>query len=153
MAEQQSQNAVRYLPATWRDTMAVHELEKLSFAMDAWPLIELIYVLGAPGVDRWKAMLDKKLVGFIATDIRAKQRLAWIATIAVHPDHRGQGIGDKLIGLAEEHCGQPRMRLTVRASNFTAQALYHRRDYFQVDVWPRYYVDKEDAIVMEKLLG
>lgn len=140
-------------PSTLWDLNAVRELENLSFPLDAWPLIEMIGVLSLPSIERWKAVLDEKLVGFVAADIRRRQNLAWIATIAVHPDYRGRGIGGRLMQVAEDRCGMPRMRLSVRASNKAAQALYQGRGYEQIDVWPKYYQGDEDAIVMEKNLA
>jgi ribosomal protein S18 acetylase RimI-like enzyme len=131
----------------------VRELENVSFPLDAWPLIEMIGVLSLPSIERWKAEIDGKLVGFVAADIRRRQKVAWIATIAVHPDYRGQGIGGKLMDVAEQRAGQPRMRLSVRKGNAAAQKLYQGRGYEQIDVWPQYYQGDEDAIVMEKKLG
>jgi ribosomal-protein-alanine N-acetyltransferase len=143
---------IKYEPATLWDLNGVRDLERLSFELDSWPLIEMIGVLTLPSIDRWKAVADETLVGFVACDVRRSQRTAWIATVAVHPEYRGNGIGDRLMQIAEERCGMPRMRLSVRISNLGAQALYQRRGYTQVDVWPRYYVGGEDALVMEKLL-
>ena len=45
------------------------------------------------------------------------------------------------------------MRLSARASNREALRLYQARGYEQIDVWPKYYVGGEDAVVMEKVLG
>lgn len=148
----QDNQPIEYEPATLWDLGGVRELEKLSFELDSWPLLEMIGVLTLPSIDRWKAVASEQLVGFVACDVRRSQRTAWIATVAVHPDYRGRGIGDRLMQIAEERCGMSRMRLSVRISNGAAQALYSRRGYVQVDVWPRYYVGGEDAIVMEKLL-
>ncbi|MEX1248745.1 MAG: GNAT family N-acetyltransferase [Anaerolineales bacterium] len=144
---------IDYAPANLWDLNAIRQLENLSFELDAWPLIEMIGVLSLPGIERWKAQDGDKLVGFVAADIRRRQNLAWIATIAVHPDYRGQGIGAQLLKIAEERSGMPRMRLSVRAGNHAAQSLYQGRGYVQVDVWPRYYAGDEDAIVMEKILA
>jgi ribosomal-protein-alanine N-acetyltransferase len=140
------------LPANLWDLNAVRELEHLSFPLDAWPLIEMIGVLSLPSIERWKAELDGTLVGFIAADIRRRQQVAWIATIAVHPDYRGRGFGGELMAVAERRSGMPAMRLSVRASNKSAQRLYQGRGYEQIDVWPQYYSGDEDAIVMEKKL-
>lgn len=144
---------IEILPANLWDLNAVRELEHLSFPLDAWPLIEMIGVLSLPSIERWKAELNGKLVGFIAADIRRRQQVAWIATIAVHPDFRGRGIGGRLMHVAEQRAGLPRMRLSVRASNRSAQKLYQGRGYEQIDVWPKYYSGEEDAIVMEKKLA
>jgi ribosomal protein S18 acetylase RimI-like enzyme len=139
--------------ASLLDLNAVRELEDISFEQDAWPLIEMIGVLSLPSIERWKAVQADKLVGFVAADIRRRQNLAWIATIAVHPDHRGLGIGDALMQIVEDRAGMPAMRLSVRANNVNAMRLYQRRGYEQIDVWPDYYVGGEDAIVMEKKLA
>ena len=144
--------AIDFLPANLWDLNAIRQLERLSFELDAWPLIEMIGVLSLPSIERWKAMHSDRVVGFVAADVRRRQNVAWIATIAVHPDFRGRGIGDRLLALAEQRSGMPRMRLSVRASNRSAQRLYQRRGYQQIDVWPRYYTGDEDAIVMEKVL-
>lgn len=144
--------SIVFSPANLWDLNGVRQLEHLSFELDAWPLIEMIGVLSLPSIERWKAMDGDTLVGFVAADIRRREYLAWIATIAVHPGYRGRGIGGRLMEIAEERSGMPRMRLSVRASNRAAQKLYQTRGYTQYDVWPRYYAGGEDAIVMEKLL-
>jgi ribosomal-protein-alanine N-acetyltransferase len=145
-------DTIQFSPANLWDLNGVRQLEHLSFELDAWPLIEMIGVLSLPSIERWKAADADTLVGFVAADIRRREYLAWIATIAVHPDYRGLGIGGRLMQISEERCGMPRMRLSVRASNRTAQKLYQGRGYVQYDVWPSYYAGGEDAIVMEKLL-
>lgn len=141
-------------PAGLRDLSAIRELEQLSFPLDAWPLIEMISVLSLPSVLRWKAVEGEAedLVGFIAVDVRRRDHLAWIATIAVHPQRRGAGIGQALMAQAEAAVGVPRMRLSVRMSNEAAIALYEKRGYMRVDVWRKYYAGGEDALVMEKWL-
>ncbi len=141
------------VPAGLLDLNSIREVERLSFPLDGWPLIEMIGVLSLPSIERWKAMEKDKLVGFVAADIRRRQQLAWIATIAVHPDYRGRGIGAELMRKVEGLVGMPRMRLSVRAGNRVAQALYQSRGYEQIDVWPKYYHGGEDAIVMEKVLA
>lgn len=144
----------RLLPAGLRDLGAIRELEQLSFPLDAWPLIEMLGVLSLPSVLRWKAVEGEpeELVGFIAVDVRRRENLAWIATIAVHPQRRGAGIGQALMRQAEHSVAVPRMRLSVRMGNHVAIALYEKRGYQRVDVWPRYYNGGEDALVMEKWL-
>lgn len=143
---------IEFSSASLWDLNALRTLERLSFELDAWPLIEMIGVLSLPGIERWKATDGDKVVGFVAADVRRKQDLAWIATIAVHPEYRGRGIGGQLLDLAERRCGMSRMRLSVRRGNQSAQRLYQRRGYVQIDVWPQYYEGDEDAIVMEKVL-
>jgi ribosomal-protein-alanine N-acetyltransferase len=146
-------SSISILAATWRDLSAIQELDKLSFPLDAWPLIDMIGVLTFPNVVRFKATDGNRLVGFIAADIRRSKDTAWIATIAVHPDYRKQGIGSRLLEACEKRLDIARIRLTVRKSNRTAIELYNKHGYVQTTTWLRYYIDGEDGLVMEKYLS
>lgn len=139
--------------ANWRDLGAVNELEKLCFPLDAWPLIEIISVLTFPGVVRIKAMQGQTMVGFVAGERRHNEATGWIATICVHPELRGLGIGRALLDACETRMKMERVRLTVRASNREAVALYERCGYTQVGEWPRYYAGGEDGLLFEKAIG
>jgi len=139
-------------PATWRDVNALRHIEKLCFPKDGWPLWDLIGVLSLPDVVRLKANIDFDMVGFIAGDIRRREHLAWIATVGVLPEHRNKGIGSALIQACETQLSVPRVRLSVRASNLSAIRLYQSLGYQKIGLWPDYYFDHEDAVVMEKQL-
>ena len=75
-----------------------------------------------------------------------------ITTIAVHPDHRGRGVGELLlIGLIDEayDLGAQQLTLEVRVSNTTAQRLYNKYGFAEHGIRPRYYTDNnEDAVIM-----
>ncbi len=139
--------------AGWRDLMALRRLEDACFDLDAWPLIDLLGVLTVPGVVRLKAVVGDEMVGFVSGDIRQRERLGWITTIGVLPEHRRKGIANHLLDLCETGMGQPAVRLCVRKSNAGAIQLYLRRGYQQVAVWGRYYRGGEDALVLEKKLA
>ena len=81
-------SGISILPATWRDLMAVHQLEKTCFHIDAWPLLDILGVLTIPQIVRVKAQEEENLIGFIAADLRRAQATAWIATLAVFPSFR-----------------------------------------------------------------
>jgi ribosomal-protein-alanine N-acetyltransferase len=139
--------------ASLADLGAVHQLEKLCFPLDAWPWIELAAAMSLPGVVRYKAILDSTLVGFVAGERERLKSTAWIATICVHPDYRGRGIGRALLTETEQAMGMPRVRLSVRENNEDAIHMYERSGYDRVGRWPRYYAGGEAAVVMEKLLS
>lgn len=139
--------------ATWRDLNAVRHLENVCFPRDAWPLWDILSVLTLPSVIRLKAMANGCLVGFIAADVRPSQKVAWIATIGVLPEFRRQGIGGALLQACEARITLPRVRLNVRPSNESALRLYRRCGYHQVGLWPHYYQDGEDALILEKDLS
>lgn len=79
---------------------------------------------------------------------------AHVTNIAVHPDFRGRGIGERilleLMKRARE-AGMHGMTLEVRPSNTAALALYRKHGFIQRGVRRRYYSDnQEDALVMWK---
>ena len=143
---------ISFLPATWRDLKAVHQLEKACFQRDAWPLLDILGALTIPQIVRIKAQDGDQLIGFIAADLRRSQATAWIATLAVLPGYRKRGIGASLLRACEEQIQQPLIRLCVRRNNLPAIQLYHKFGYQQVDTWKKYYRGGDDALVFEKVL-
>lgn len=77
---------------------------------------------------------------------------AHVTNIAVHPDHRRQGIGRRLLEAlihqaVKEGCDS--ISLEVRKSNYSAQALYRQYGFEPMGIRRGYYVDNnEDAIIM-----
>ena len=77
---------------------------------------------------------------------------AHVTNVAVHPDYRGRGYGERilraLMDLARENL-MGLMTLEVRRSNAVAQSLYHKVGFIDVGYRKRYYEDnKEDALIM-----
>jgi ribosomal-protein-alanine N-acetyltransferase len=98
----------------------------------------------------WVAEAGNRIVGLMVCWLIIDEM--HIATIAVHPDCRGQGIGKQLVmtGLKAliEH-GALSATLEVRAGNFAAQNLYRHFGFEQVGLRKRYYQDNgEDALLM-----
>ena len=77
---------------------------------------------------------------------------AHIATLAVHPELRRQGIAQKLLCVALKEAAEDGMLsalLEVRAGNEAAQDLYRKFGFEVVGRRPRYYQDNfEDALLM-----
>ena len=75
-----------------------------------------------------------------------------IATLAVHPDHRGFGIGERLLLIALKEGAMRGCRiatLEVRATNSAAQALYQKYHFEIVGSRLHYYQDnQEEAAIM-----
>lgn len=138
-------------PASWRDLHALRQLEHICFPKDAWPLWDLISVLTLPDVLRLKAVSHERMIGFIAADIRHREKASWIATIGVLPEFRGKGIGRALLQTCEQRLPTYPIRLSVRLTNTIAIQLYQSEGYQKVGLWSEYYADGEDAQVMEKL--
>ena len=138
------------IPATLRDLFALRRLEKICFPQDAWAILDLIAVLSMPKVIRFKAVDEGEMIGFVAGDPRPSEGFSWIATIAVLPEYRRQGIGRELLLRCEEQLPTARVRLSVRISNENAIQLYRQEGYQTINIWEKYYNDDSDAVVMEK---
>jgi [ribosomal protein S18]-alanine N-acetyltransferase len=139
------------------DLEQVQEIDHLSFSTP-WPASSYRFELTEnPGSILWVAEHrseegSSKIIGMIVVWMILDE--AHIATIAVHPEHRGQGIGRELLTLALREAiqqGALESMLEVRAGNQVAQALYRDFGFVIVGRRPRYYQDnQEDAVLMGK---
>ncbi|OTA40644.1 MAG: ribosomal-protein-alanine N-acetyltransferase RimI, partial [Symbiobacterium thermophilum] len=100
------------------------------------------------------ARAGDRVVGFAGMHVLYE--LAHVTNIAVHPEFRGQGIGERLmrelIRIARRR-GAVRMTLEVRVGNAPARALYRKLGFVTEPGAVRrgYYTDTgEDAIIMWK---
>jgi len=94
------------------------------------------------------------VVGFIVA-VPFSAVVSRIFALAVHPKHRGMGIGKALLRTALNELRRLRksfVRLEVRESNFIAQNLYKSMNFTEIGYIPFYYWDGEGAIVMQKVL-
>jgi len=137
--------------ANWRDLGDLRRIEQVCFPKDAWPLLDLLAVLTYPNLVRLKAVHEGRMIGFVAGD-RKSDQLAWIATIGVLPEFRGQGIASALLKECETRLDVARIRLNVRRENKAALRLYEDFGYRWIDTWPRYYNDGSAALIYEKVL-
>jgi ribosomal-protein-alanine N-acetyltransferase len=137
--------------AGWRDYSELHALEKACFSShDVWPFWDLIGILTLPGYTRLKAVEKGMMIGFIGAERDTGLGVGWITTIATLPAYQRFGIGTSLLHACEAILDMPIYRLTVRASNLGAIALYETQGYQPIKRWMRYYSDGEDGLVFEK---
>jgi ribosomal protein S18 acetylase RimI-like enzyme len=137
--------------ATMRDVHAIRRLEILVFPKDAYSYLNLSALLMWPGSGNYKVVTSSdQLVGFVSGTPNLTSQVDWIVTLGVHPDHQNKGLGRCLLQTAENRLSQPRIRLTVRASNAAAMHLYESAGYIFAYLEPRYYNDGEDGIVLQK---
>ncbi len=136
------------------DLEQVHAIDVLSFSAP-WPAGSYRFELhenqaALCWVAEATTPMGKQVVGMIVVWLIMDE--AHVATIAVHPDFRGQGIGRMLLteALAESiRRGARVSTLEVRAGNLVAQALYRDFGYDVVNRRKHYYVDNgEDALLM-----
>jgi ribosomal-protein-alanine N-acetyltransferase len=135
---------------TLEDVPAVSELDQKSFSLP-WPERSFRFeVTDNPASRSWVAELDGNVVGMIVIWLLVDE--AHVATLAIHPDFRRQGIGKRLLAQALRQAMQEGARssfLEVRASNLAAQEMYRKFGYTETGRRRRYYKDNgEDAILM-----
>ncbi len=134
-----------------KDLESLRRLEKACFCKnDVWPLLQLVWVLTAPGLVRLKIENGDEAIAFLSGEYQREQGIGWINSIGVAPDWQGKGLGKRLLQAGEQALAAPRVRLIVRASNQAAIALYQHSGYRQVKRMPHYYVGGEDGLLFEK---
>jgi ribosomal-protein-alanine N-acetyltransferase len=97
---------------------------------------------------------EKRVIGYTGLWLFSAE--AHVTTIAVHPDHRGQGCGRVLMQAGVEHAikqGVETMILEVRPTNVVAINLYRGIGFRNIGRRKNYYMEThEDALVMMKKL-
>lgn len=89
------------------------------------------------------------VIGYLG--IRLRDSETHISTIAIHPDWRGNGLGELLLLTAIEQSAKMKrsaVTLEVRPSNKTAQRLYQKYGFRFTGVHEGYYRDGENAWLM-----
>ncbi|MCF6277740.1 MAG: ribosomal protein S18-alanine N-acetyltransferase [Anaerolineales bacterium] len=141
--------SVRIRKMTSADLPRVHEIDRLSMS-SPWSQQMFATELDNPLARCWVAEADGDIVGTLVLWLIADE--AHIATVAVHPDYRRQGIGQKLLSFSLKEVAAEGARLSlleVRAGNTSALDLYRRFGYEAVGLRRAYYKDNaEDAILM-----
>ncbi len=96
------------------------------------------------------ALIEGKVVGYGGTWVLVDE--AHVTNVVVREDHRGQGIGRKLMNemlLKAREKGAVCATLEVRKSNEAALGLYEKMGFVRATVRKNYYPDnQEDAVVM-----
>ncbi|WP_241236291.1 ribosomal protein S18-alanine N-acetyltransferase [Brevibacillus marinus] len=141
---------IRFRPMTLDDVGRVSELEKLAFPTP-WPADAFYNELTINKHARYiVAEVEGEVVAYSGMWLLFDE--AHITNVAVHPQYRGQGIGERLmrqmmsLALLE---GGKKMTLEVRPSNLTARRLYQKLGFTEQGIRKKYYTDNdEDAIIM-----
>ncbi len=135
----------RVLP---RDMDSVVELENACFD-DPYPRYFLEQLADAHPDTFNVAGAEGKILGYAVVD-------RWedhdhLLSIAVRSDQRRRGIGQRLLSALDATLRNTRpMRLEVRKSNIAAIQFYSKNGFTESGVAERYYLDGEDALLMER---
>lgn len=140
-------------PMTLADLDEVDAIERLSFK-EPWPAQTFVDELAKPFARVALALERGRVVGFANYWLAAGE--CSLLAIAAHPDHRGRGVGARLMDhmLREARATLCELSiLEVRRGNLPAIALYERCGFATTYVRRAYYADGEDALVMTLALG
>lgn len=136
------------------DLSAVLQIDRQSFPLP-WPERSYRFELSKnPAAHLMVADLDEDgqqaVIGFIGCWIIVDE--VHISTLAVHPDHRRQGVGERLLLEMLDHViskGVETASLEVRESNQAAISLYQKHGFSIEGRKVGYYRDNnEDALLM-----
>lgn len=134
------------------DLEQVYELEVRLFP-NPWPLSFFEADLRVPGTIAFVVENEGELIGYSMSNI-GKEGFH-VTNIAISQEHQRKGIGSKLMHMLEaiaRECGCNRAYLEVRITNKAAIQMYKRLGYKIAHVQKLYYMDGDDAYVMEKEL-
>jgi ribosomal-protein-alanine N-acetyltransferase len=135
------------------DVEEVAGLEKICFS-DPWSKEAFIEELGQKLAIPLVVKVDKKIVGY--TNLWHLDDQLEIANIAVSPEHRKEGIGERLMRRILQEAKDRNCKniiLTVRESNIAAINLYIKFGFLEIGRRKRYYrLPTEDALTMVKTL-
>ncbi|WP_088072583.1 ribosomal protein S18-alanine N-acetyltransferase [Gottfriedia luciferensis] len=96
------------------------------------------------------AEVDEKIIGYCGLWVIIDE--GHITNIAILPDYRGVGLGEKLLRAVMETAkglGAETLTLEVRVSNHVAKGLYRKLGFQDGGIRKSYYTDNfEDALVM-----
>lgn len=143
-------------PITTDDSALLHDIHRHSFLhvwdedtfsgflLDRQVFGYLLRLVGQPN----------RILGFVLCRLIVDE--AEIITIAVHPNFRGRGVGQRLMDAVLRHLHHERataLFLEVDESNGSALQLYKRFGFVEVGRRPAYYetsVGRSDALIMRR---
>jgi len=153
--EYEKKQKLEFFNMSFEDIDQVCEIENLSFSMP-WSRESFESELVKNSLARYiVAKVDGRVAAYGGMWIVLDE--AHITNIAVHPDYRGQKIGERLVlemFRAAKESKAARITLEVRTSNEAARKLYNKLGFHDYGIRKGYYEDTgEDAAIMWKELS
>lgn len=142
------QNQYEFADLTAEMLSDLAELEKKCFTVP-WSMAMFSEELKNPLAVYRVILCEQKPVAYMGMWCVADE--GQITNVAVHPEHRGQGLAKQLIqsfiDLAKSE-DLSFLTLEVRVGNQAAISLYRSFGFYQVGIRRNYYEGKEDALLM-----
>lgn len=140
-------------PMRFDDLTEVYKLEKKLFS-NPWPKSFFEHDLKSTQTIGFVVEQEGFVIGYsIAT---CEDRKLHLTNIAVDQNYQRQGIGSRLMQIIERNAqerGCSSVYLEVRPNNTAAIHMYKKLSYSVALRRAHYYIDGDDALVMEKELG
>ena len=136
------------------DLSQVSRVERDSFPDRPYTTLDFVAYLLIAREGFIVASLGGAVVGYVIALSRGREGV--IQSIAVSPEARGRGVGERLMRSAIDHLSRSssRVRLLVAAGNEAGIGLYRKLSFEETGkVIPGYYPDGDDAVEMERELG
>ena len=139
------------VPMNESHVLQIAEIEKICFS-SPWPVEGIREELDNENSHFLTAVCDGKVLGYIGVQEICGE--AYIANVAVHPEYRHFGVGERLISKAADGAKQRQcefITLEVRKSNAPAIALYQKEGYNIAGERKNFYSDPvENGLIMTK---
>ena len=140
---------VTYRPLDAAHVQQIAQLDAVLMPKDSWSAGMFADELSLTSRTWWAAYHGPRMVGYCGGWL--SDGAVQILKVAVDPEYRRRGVALRLVSLVAEdarNLAATEMTLEVRASNVGAQAFYERIGLRSLGVRPRYYPDREDAVIM-----
>jgi ribosomal-protein-alanine N-acetyltransferase len=140
---------LRIRPAERADLLEVYRIESDSFPQP-WPFSAFEQFLNTPG---FLVAEEGAVRGYIVADTVSGRGfpMGHIKDLAVHAEHRGRGVGSRLLERALARLdteGVRAVKLEVRENNEPAISLYRSYGFEYRKTLAGYYDDGEDALLL-----
>jgi ribosomal-protein-alanine acetyltransferase len=132
------------------DLGEILRIEKLAFLQDAYDWTEFTRLYWVGRETFLVAQVERHLAGYVAGLMDGDE--GYIASLAVAPDNRRQGIGRAMLDVLKRKFmsrGAVAMALHVRAANEPAIALYQSLGFTTHEEIPGYYGDGTPGLLMK----
>lgn len=140
----------KIIPMTEEHVIGIKKVDDLCFE-SPWSLKSFESELTNPIAFYFVAVSDGEVIGYCGYWWTFGE--AQITNVAVHPEFRQKGIASALMDEMIKHCIDMdvfSITLEVRVSNNPAISMYEKYGFERVGLRPKYYDNKEDALLMTK---
>lgn len=146
---------VKIRKATLSDLNKILEIENICFENERFSRKQFIHLISKSKGIFFIAESNSSIVGYISLLQRSNAKNLRIYSIAVHPEARGQQIGQKFIEISKNIAkmeGLQYISLEVRTDNAAAISLYNKNGFIITSIIQGYYGNGENAFKMEAVL-